>query len=63
VQLNEEAVIFWQENFCKCNGIPIWPVKKRPTRIVYSDASSRTGLSKKAVKVPLLESLRQSLCR
>ena len=43
VQLNEEAVIelqFWQENLCKCNGIPIWPVKRRPTRIVYSDASS-----------------------
>ena len=43
VQLNGEAVIelkFWQENLCKCNGIPIWPVKRRPTRIVYSDASS-----------------------
>ena len=43
VQLNEEAVIelkFWQENLCKCNGIPLWAVKKRPTRIVYSDASS-----------------------
>ena len=31
---------FWQENVCKCNGIPIWPVKAKPTRIVYSDASS-----------------------
>ena len=43
VKLSKEVVIelvFWRENLCKCNGIPIWPVEVRPTRIVYSDASS-----------------------
>ena len=43
VKLSKEVVIelvFWQENICKCNGIPIWPAEVRPTRIVYSDASS-----------------------
>ena len=43
VFLSDEVVMelkFWQENVCKCNGIPIWPVKAKPTRIVYSDASS-----------------------
>ena len=43
VKLSKEVVIelvFWRENLCKCNGIPIWPVEVRPTKIVYSDASS-----------------------
>ena len=43
VKLSKEVVIelaFWRENLCKCNGIPIWPAEVRPTRIVYSDASS-----------------------
>ena len=34
VHLSEEVVMelkFWQENVCKCNEIPIWPVKERPT--------------------------------
>ena len=43
VKLSKEVLIelsFWRENLCKCNGVPIWPVKVSPTRIVYSDASS-----------------------
>ena len=27
------------------NGIPIWPVKQRPSKIVYSDASASAGAS------------------
>ena len=45
VKLSDEVNVvtelkFWRENLCKCNGVPIWPVKGRPTRIVFSDASS-----------------------
>jgi len=43
VKLSDEVVTelkFWQENLCKCNGVPIWPLTGRPTRIVFSDASS-----------------------
>ena len=43
VKLSKDVVIelaFWRENLCKCNVVPIWPVKVSPTRIVYSDASS-----------------------
>ena len=43
VQISEDVVIelkFWRENARKCNGIPIWPVKERPSKMVYSDASS-----------------------
>ena len=30
---------FWKDNLGKINGIPIWPNKTVPTKIVYSDAS------------------------
>ena len=30
---------FWRENVCKLNGIPLWPIQEKPTRIIYSDAS------------------------
>ena len=43
VQLTDEAIVelhFWHNNVHKLNGIPLWPVKDRPTTMVYSDASA-----------------------
>ena len=42
VYLNLEAISelkFWKNNVSKLNGIPLWPSKQKPSRIVYSDAS------------------------
>ena len=42
VYLNERAINnlkFWKNNVSKLNGIPLWPSKGKPSRIVYSDAS------------------------
>ena len=36
---------FWSRNVIKLNGIPLWPIKHSPTRIVYSDASAAAGRS------------------
>lgn len=30
---------FWKSNVALLNGIPIWPVRHKPLKIVYSDAS------------------------
>ena len=30
---------FWKSNVAILNGIPIWPVRHKPSKIVYSDAS------------------------
>ena len=30
---------FWKSNAAVLNGIPIWPVRHKPLKIVYSDAS------------------------
>ena len=30
---------FWQVNVVHINGVPLWPIKRKPSRIVYSDAS------------------------
>lgn len=42
VTLNEDVLkelLFWRVNLAKLNGIPIWPIKSAPTKVVYSDAS------------------------
>ena len=31
---------FWKDNLATINGLPLWPVKRKPTKIVYSDASN-----------------------
>ena len=41
VDVNKDVVdelVFWKNNVCSLNGIPIWPKKRAPSRIVYSDA-------------------------
>ena len=35
-----EELNFWKVNFIYINGVPLWPIKRKPSRIVYSDASS-----------------------
>ena len=30
---------FWKVNLVDINGVPLWPIKRQPSRIVYSDAS------------------------
>ena len=30
---------FWKVNLVHINGVPLWPIKGKPSRIVYSDAS------------------------
>ena len=30
---------FWKVNLVYINGVPLWPIKRKPSRIVYSDAS------------------------
>lgn len=43
VRLNKQAINeleFWKNNVSKLNGIPLWPSKQKPSRIVYSDASN-----------------------
>ena len=30
---------FWKVNLVHINGVPLWPIKRKPSRIVYSDAS------------------------
>ena len=30
---------FWKVNLVHINGVPLWPIKHKPSRIVYSDAS------------------------
>ena len=42
VRLSSEALaelVFWKSNVASLNGIPIWPVRHKPSKIVYSDAS------------------------
>ena len=42
VKLTDDAILelkFWRENVCKLNGITLWPIQKKPTKIIYSDAS------------------------
>ena len=42
VRLSSEALaelVFWKSNAASLNGIPIWPVRHKPSKIVYSDAS------------------------
>ena len=31
---------FWKDNLATNNGVPLWPVKRKPTQIVYLDASN-----------------------
>ena len=31
---------FWKDNLATINGVPLWPVKRKPTKIVYSDATN-----------------------
>ena len=31
---------FWKDNLATINGVPLWPVKRKPTKIVYPDASN-----------------------
>ena len=41
-RLSSEALaelVFWKSNAASLNGIPIWPVRHKPSKIVYSDAS------------------------
>ena len=48
VVLSPEALAelnFWKDNVSSLNGIPIWPVKQKPSKIVYSDASASAGAS------------------
>ena len=30
---------FWKVNLVHINGVPLWPIKRKPSRIVFSDAS------------------------
>ena len=30
---------FWEINLLHINGVPLWPIKRKPSRTVYSDAS------------------------
>ena len=30
---------FWKVNLLHITGVPLWPIKCKPSRIVYSDAS------------------------
>ena len=42
VRISSEALDelnFWKSNLAILNGIPIWPVRHKPSKIVYSDAS------------------------
>ena len=42
IRLLSEALAelsFWKSNVASLNGIPIWPVRHKPSKIVYSDAS------------------------
>ena len=42
VRLSSEALAelnFWKSNVASLNGIPIWPIRHKPSKIVYSDAS------------------------
>ena len=42
VRLSSEALDelnFWKSNVAILNGIPIWPVRHKPSKTVYSDAS------------------------
>ena len=42
LRLSSEALaelIFWKSNVASLNGIPIWPVRRKPSEIVYSDAT------------------------
>lgn len=34
-----EELNFWKVNLVYINGVPLWPIKRKPSRIVYSDAS------------------------
>ena len=48
VVLSPEALAelnFWKDNLSSLNGIPIWPVKQKPSKIVCSDASASAGAS------------------
>ena len=75
VKLSKEVVIelaFWPENLC--NGIPTWPFKVRPTRIVYSSAGCDSVIAiegkvfqqnwseLESSEVPLSENSKQFLC-
>ena len=43
VHLSSEALSelnFWKSNVASLNGIPIWPLVRKPSKIVYSDASA-----------------------
>ena len=31
---------FWKDNLATINGVPLWPVKRKPTKIVYPYASN-----------------------
>ena len=31
---------FWKLNLVHFNGVPLWPIKRKPSKIVYSDASN-----------------------
>lgn len=31
---------FWRSNIASLNGIPIWPERNKPSKIIYSDASA-----------------------
>ena len=35
-----EELNFWKVNLVYINGVPLWPIKRKSLRIVYSDASS-----------------------
>lgn len=42
VQITSDAMVelrFWKYNILHLNGVPLWPIKSKPSRIIYSDAS------------------------
>jgi hypothetical protein len=43
IKLTSDARVelrFWKRNVLHLNGIPLWPIKCKPSKIIYSDASN-----------------------
>ena len=38
-------LIFWKSNIASLSGIPIWPNRNKPSKIIYSDASGSACIS------------------
>ena len=34
-----DELTFWKVNLVYINGVPLWPIMRKPSRTVYSDAS------------------------